>query len=153
MSGGTTAAWIMAGAAVAGTAASIDAAKAAKHQQKVQAEQQALQMAEASKLEAQKLQQAQMLSDQSLAAQRSAQSASLAQASRSASESKALMDKQLKASDENMNRALSKRPNTSRIVDEAAQAGKAGASGTMLTGSQGVSPDSLQLGRSTLLGA
>ncbi len=34
----------------------------------------------------------------------------------------------------------------------AAQAGRGGPSGTMLTGPQGVSPDALQLGRTTLLG-
>lgn len=145
--------YVSAAAAIIGTAASIDSAKSAKHQAKVQAEQQAKQLEEATRMEAQKLQQAQQLADQQLGAQRAAQSASLAQASKSASESKALMDKQLKASDENMNRALQKRPNTARIQDEAAQAGKAGASGTMLTGSQGVDASTLQLGKSTLLGA
>jgi G3E family GTPase len=153
MSGGTTAMWVLGAAAAAGTVATIDANKSAQHQAKVQREQQAKQLEEATRMETQKLQQAQQLADQSLAAQRSAQAASIAQANKAAGESKALMDKQLKASDENMNRALQKRPNTSRIVDEAAQAGKAGASGTMLTGSQGVDPSALQLGRSTLLGA
>ena len=142
MSGGATAAWIAAGAAAAGTAASIDQAKGAQHQQRLAAEQQQKQMEEA-----QRMQEAELRAQQSMNAQ------NLAQASAAAAESKALMDKQLKASDEAMNKASQKRPNTSRIVDEASQAGRAGASGTMLTGSQGVDPGALQLGRSTLLGA
>lgn len=139
-------------AAAAGTAATIDQAKAAQHQGKVQAQQQAEQLAQAQQLEQQKLAQAEKLAADQLAAQQRAQASSIAQAQRAQAESKALMDKQLKAADENMNRATQKRPNTARIVDEAAQAGKAGASGTMLTGPQGVDPGSMQLGKSTLLG-
>jgi hypothetical protein len=153
MSGATTAMYLMAGAAAVGTAATIDGAKAAQHQGKLQAEQQKKQLAEAGIMQQKELEQTATLQSQAMAAQRSAQAASLAQASKAASESKALMDKQLKAADENINRATAKRPNTARIVDEAAQAGKAGASGTMLTGSQGVDPSALTLGRSTLLGA
>lgn len=152
MSGGATAAWIGAAAAAAGTIASIDQAKSAKHQGKLQAQQQAEQLAQAQQLEQQKLAQAEKLAADQLAAQQRAQASSIAQAQRAQAESKALMDKQLKAADENMNRATQKRPNTARIVDEAAQAGKAGASGTMLTGPQGVDPGSMQLGKSTLLG-
>lgn len=132
--------------------AGIDQAKQAKHQAKVQAQQQADQLVQAQQLELQKLAQAERLAQQQLAAQQRAQAASIAQAQRAQAESKALMDKQLKAADENMNRATQKRPNTARIVDEAAQAGKAGASGTMLTGPQGVDPGAMQLGKSTLLG-
>lgn len=132
--------------------AGIDQAKQAKHQAKVQAQQQADQLEQAQQLEQQKLAQAERLAQQQLAAQQRAQAAAIAQAQRAQAESKALMDKQLKAADENMNRATQKRPNTARIVDEAAQAGKAGASGTMLTGPQGVDPGSMQLGKSTLLG-
>lgn len=139
-------------AAAAGTAATIDQAKAAQHQGKLQAQQQAEQLAQAQQLEQQKLAQAEKLAADQLAAQQRAQASSIAQAQRAQAESKALMDKQLKAADENMNRATQKRPNTARIVDEAAQAGKAGASGTMLTGPQGVDPGSMQLGKSTLLG-
>lgn len=139
-------------AAAAGTAATIDQAKAAQHQGKVQAQQQAEQLAQAQQLEQQKLAQAEKLAADQLAEQQRAQELSIAQAQRAQAESKALMDKQLKAADENMNRATQKRPNTARIVDEAAQAGKAGASGTMLTGPQGVDPGSMQLGKSTLLG-
>jgi hypothetical protein len=38
------------------------------------------------------------------------------------------------------------------ILDAATQAGKGGASGTMLTGSQGIDPNLLSLGKNTLLG-
>lgn len=163
MSGAATAGWIGATLATVGTAASIDQAKSAKHQGRLQAQQQAEQFAQAQQLEQQKLEQAERLAQQQLEAQQRAQAASIsqaqraqaasiAQAQRAQAESKALMDKQLKAADENMNRATQKRPNTARIVDEAAQAGKAGASGTMLTGPQGVDPGVMQLGKTTLLG-
>lgn len=135
-----------------GTAVAIDQAKKAEHRGKVQLRQQQEQFEESARIEQQKIDQANQLAEQQLAAQQRAQAASIAQAQRAQAESKALMDKQLKAADENMNRATQKRPNTARIVDEAAQAGKAGASGTMLTGPQGVDPGSMQLGRNTLLG-
>ena len=61
-------------------------------------------------------------------------------------------DKQMKSADEANNRANQKQPDTSAILDAANQAGKAGASGTMLTGAQGVDPNQLALGKSTLLG-
>lgn len=57
-----------------------------------------------------------------------------------------------KASDEATNRANQKRPDTAAILAANAQAGKGGQAGTMLTGSQGVDPSTLQLGKSTLLG-
>jgi hypothetical protein len=153
MSGGTSVAtWLSIGAAAAGTAATIDANKAAKHQGKLQAEQNDFALKEADRLQGELLTKQAAMQADALAAQEAQQAAALEQAERSASESKALMEKNLKAADENMNRATQKRPNTSRIIDEAAQAGKSGASGTMLTGSQGVAPSSLTLGRSTLLG-
>jgi hypothetical protein len=52
-----------------------------------------------------------------------------------------------------MNRANRKSPNANAILSAAQQAGRAGASGTMLTGPTGVDPNQLQLGRSSLLGA
>lgn len=125
------------------------AQSAAKDQQRMQQQQ----LAEAQMMEQQKLAQAEKLAADQLAAQQRAQAASIAQAQSAQAESKALMDKQLKAADENMNRSMQKRPDTRRIQDEAAQAGKSGASGTMLTGPQGVDSASLQLGKSTLLGA
>lgn len=50
------------------------------------------------------------------------------------------------------NRANQKKPNSNAILSRAQQAGKGGQSGTMLTGSQGVDPNSLSLGKNTLLG-
>ena len=73
--------------------------------------------------------------------QRSAQRASLAQADASA-----------KAADEATNKAHQKRPDIAGALSAAMQSGKAGASGTMLTGPGGVDPNALQLGKSTLLG-
>lgn len=57
-----------------------------------------------------------------------------------------------KAADEANNRANQKQPDTGAILSAAQQAGKAGGSGTMLTGPQGVDPSALTLGKSTLLG-
>lgn len=164
MSGATTATYLMAGAALAGTAATIDANKQASHQAKLQQQQQADQLAEAGRiaeqerLAAERLQKQQLdaqrrLQAANLAAQQKAHAESLAAAEKQAAESKTLMDKQLKAADENMNRATQKRPNTSSILSEAEQAGKAGVSGTMLTGPSGIDPSELKLGKTTLLGA
>jgi len=61
-------------------------------------------------------------------------------------------DKQMKAADEANNRANQKAPDTRSILDAAKLAGRGGASGTMLTGPQGVDPNQLSLGKSTLLG-
>lgn len=132
--------WVV-GSFLLNTAVQYDNANNAQHDNRVRAEEQARQVEEANRIQ-----------KQQLADQRAAQAANLAQAQRAAAESKAQMDRQLKAAEESMNRTTQKRPNTSRVVDEAAQAGRAGASGTMLTGSQGVDPGTLQLGRSTLLG-
>ncbi len=60
--------------------------------------------------------------------------------------------KQESAADQATSRANQKRPDTMAILDAAAQSGKGGASGTMLTGPQGVDPSALQLGKNTLLG-
>lgn len=54
--------------------------------------------------------------------------------------------------EQDMNRANQSRPNTQGALDAASQAGRAGPSGTLLTGPQGVDPNSLQLGKTTLLG-
>ncbi len=51
------------------------------------------------------------------------------------------------------NRANQKKPDTAGILDAASQSGKAGASGTMLTGPQGIDPAALNLGKNTLLGS
>jgi hypothetical protein len=144
--------WLALGTA-ATAAVTYDQANNAKHQGRVQKEQQALQISEASRLQGEQLATQERMQAEALAAQEAQQAAALAQAEKSAAESKALMERNLKAADENMNRVNQKRPNTARVVDEAAQAGKFGASGTMLTGSMGVDPSSLKLGRAALLGA
>lgn len=59
---------------------------------------------------------------------------------------------QLAMAEQDTNKANQKRPDTLAILDSVTQAGKAGASGTMLTGPQGVDPNALQLGKNTLLG-
>lgn len=62
-------------------------------------------------------------------------------------------EKQLSLAEQDTNRANQKRANTGSLLDAASQAGKAGASGTMLTGPMGVDPNALNLGKSTLLGS
>ena len=79
--------------------------------------------------------------EKNASAQKSAQAQSKAQAEATA-----------KASDEATNRSNQRRPDTAAILAANAQAGKGGQAGTMLTGSQGVDPSTLQLGKSTLLG-
>ena len=61
--------------------------------------------------------------------------------------------KQEKASDEAVNRANQKTPDTAGILSSAQQASKTGASGTMLTGPMGIDQSMLQLGRKSLLGS
>ena len=61
-------------------------------------------------------------------------------------------DRQAKQAEEDMRRQNQKQPDTNALLSAAQQGGKAGASGTMLTGPQGVDPNSLALGKSTLLG-
>lgn len=60
---------------------------------------------------------------------------------------------QEKAADEANNRANMKSPDISAILAAAQRAGKGGISGTMLTGSQGIDPNALKLGKTTLLGS
>jgi hypothetical protein len=69
-----------------------------------------------------------------------------------ASQAQANAQKQAQAADESINAANRKAPNTSAILSAAQQAGKGGASGTLLTGPSGVDPNALTLGKSTLLG-
>jgi hypothetical protein len=54
--------------------------------------------------------------------------------------------------DEANNKANSKAPDIMALMSANALAGKAGQSGTMLTGPSGVDPSLLTLGKSTLLG-
>ena len=74
-------------------------------------------------------------------------------AEKAASRAQANAQKQEKAADEATNRANTKRADTGAALDSATQAGKAGASGTMLTGPQGIDPAALNLGKNTLLGS
>lgn len=55
--------------------------------------------------------------------------------------------------DQAFNAQNQKHPDVAGILSAAQQAGKGGASGTMLTGPGGVDPSTLQLGKSTLLGS
>ena len=73
-------------------------------------------------------------------------------AERAAQQAEANAKKQEKAADEATNRANQKRANPMAAIDAATQAGKAGVSGTMLTGPQGIDPAMLSLGKNTLLG-
>lgn len=57
-----------------------------------------------------------------------------------------------KAAVEAQNRVNQKKPDVGAILDQARQAGKGGASGTMLTGPMGVAPSDLTLGKKSLLG-
>lgn len=54
--------------------------------------------------------------------------------------------------EEALNRSLRKKPNSSSILSAARQAGRTGASSTLLTGTKGVDKSQLSLGKSTLLG-
>ena len=76
-----------------------------------------------------------------------------AKASKTAlNQAKESADKQAMLAEQDMNAANKKRANTQGLLSAAMQAGRGGASGTMLTGPQGVDPKQLLLGKSTLLG-
>ena len=55
--------------------------------------------------------------------------------------------------EEATNRVNARTPNASTILSAAQQAAKGGVGGTMLTGPTGVTPDQLQLGKTSLLGS
>lgn len=74
-------------------------------------------------------------------------------AEKASQQAEANAKKQEKAADEATNRANQKRTDTGAVLDAASQSGKAGASGTMLTGPQGIDPAALNLGKNTLLGS
>ena len=61
-------------------------------------------------------------------------------------------DKQAQLADQDLNRANQKSPDVGALLSANQQQSLSGQSGTMLTGSQGVDPNSLSLGKSTLLG-
>lgn len=60
--------------------------------------------------------------------------------------------RQEQQAEEASNKANRRTPDVSAIMSAAQQAGKGGISGTMLTGSTGVSASDLVLGKNTLLG-
>lgn len=60
--------------------------------------------------------------------------------------------KQESASDQAFNKANAKTPDIASIMSGASQSARAGGSGTMLTGPQGIDMSALNLGKSTLLG-
>lgn len=72
---------------------------------------------------------------------------------RAQKEARVNAQKQADAADQAQNRANQKKPDTSAILSAAQQSGKSGASGTLLTGPQGVDPSALNLGKNTLLGS
>lgn len=72
---------------------------------------------------------------------------------KAAKNAQANAQKQEKAAEEATNRANAKRADTGAALDLATQAGKAGPSGTMLTGPQGIDTAALSLGKNTLLGS
>ena len=74
-------------------------------------------------------------------------------AKKSMQQAQANADRTAKQADQAFNQANQKKPDTSAILSAAQQAGKGGVSGTMLTGPSGVDPNSLTLGKSTLLGS
>jgi hypothetical protein len=67
-------------------------------------------------------------------------------------QARANADRQAAAADQAFNRANQKQPDASAILSASGQAGRPGASSTMLTGPAGITPDMLNLGKNTLLG-
>lgn len=59
---------------------------------------------------------------------------------------------QQRRSEQEMAKANAKKPDISAIMSAAQEASKAGGASTMLTGPRGVDPNTLQLGKTTLLG-
>ena len=80
------------------------------------------------------------------------QSEALTQQRQAQAEAKTAAEKQQSTSEQNVNRANAKSPDAGAILSQASQAAKGGPAGTMLTGPQGVNPNELALGKSTLLG-
>lgn len=60
--------------------------------------------------------------------------------------------RQESAAQQAQNKAMAKKPDTNAILSAAEQASKTGVGSTMLTGSQGVDPSTLELGKKSLLG-
>jgi hypothetical protein len=75
-----------------------------------------------------------------------------ASSKRALEQSKNAAKQQALLAEQDMNAANKKRASTTGLLSAAQQAGKAGISGTMLTGAGGVDSSKLSLGKSTLLG-
>lgn len=80
------------------------------------------------------------------------QSAALDQQRQAQAQAVESAKKQEKISEENINKANSKQPDTAAIISAANQGANQGAAGTMLTGPMGIDPSALSLGKNTLLG-
>lgn len=77
----------------------------------------------------------------------------LAAQSTAQAQATAVADKQATAATEANNKANAKSPDVGAMLSANQQAAKSGAAGTMLTGSGGIDPASLNLGKTTLLGS
>lgn len=71
---------------------------------------------------------------------------------RASAQAEANARKQENLAEQQLNASNRKQPDTMAMLDAASQSARAGNSGTMLTGPQGVDPGLLTLGRNTLLG-
>ena len=85
--------------------------------------------------------------------QRSAQSDANKKAEQAAKQQQANAEKTQEMQQEQINKANARKPDVAAMLSGNEQAAKGGASGTMLTGPQGVDPNSLNLGKNTLLGS
>lgn len=74
------------------------------------------------------------------------------QADKAAKQAQTNADKLYAQQDQQNNRLNAKKPNTDALFAQNQVEGQQGASGTMLTGPTGVDPNSLSLGKNTLLG-
>lgn len=81
-----------------------------------------------------------------------AQKQALKSQERTQAEARAMAERQQRSSEEAINRANRKAPDVNAILKAAQEAGTKGMSTSMLTGSRGVDPATLNLSRSTLLG-
>ena len=81
------------------------------------------------------------------------QQKALEQQQQAQTKAQATAEAQAKSSEEAVNRASSKMPDTASIMSSAQQAASGGVGGTMLTGPSGIDPNSLSLGKKTLLGS
>lgn len=81
------------------------------------------------------------------------QADALGKQERAQTQAVASAETQRQQSQQLVNQANRKKPDVSSIMQAAADSSKGGAAGTMLTGPTGVDPNSLALGKSSLLGS